>query len=62
MQLEARHDALAKVTAPRAGYVVSLGVSAGDTYDGSKAAYVLSGKDSAPILNASLSNVTLTIS
>lgn len=62
VQLEARHDALAKVTAPRAGYIVSLGVSAGDTYDGSKAAYVLSGKDSAPMLKASLSNVTRTIS
>ena len=52
--LEVRNAALSKVTAPRDGYIVSVDVAEGDTYDGAKLAYAISGKDAAPVLKAPL--------
>lgn len=61
VELDARNAALSKVTAPRDGYIVSINVAPGDTYDGSKAAYTLSGEGSTPVLKASLAGVQRTI-
>ena len=52
--LDSRNASLSKVTAPRDGYIVSIDVAEGDTYDGTKLAYAISGKDTAPVLKASL--------
>lgn len=46
--LDSRNASLSKVTAPRDGYIVSVDVAEGDTYDGTKLAYAISGKDVAP--------------
>ncbi len=54
--LDSRNASLSKVTAPRDGYIVSVDVAEGDTYDGTKLAYAISGKDVAPVLKASLNN------
>lgn len=59
--LDARNAALSKVTAPRDGYIVSMDVSEGETYDGSKLAFALSGVDAKPVLKASLEGVKRTI-
>lgn len=46
--------ALEKITAPHDGYIVSIDVSEGSVYDGSKKAYVISTEGSAPVLLADL--------
>lgn len=57
LALDARAAQLETVRAPRSGYIVAVNVAAGDSYDGTKAAYVLSAEDSAPVLRASLTGV-----
>ena len=52
--LEVRVSALSEVKAPRDGYIVKLEVSNGTTYDGAKAAYIMSAKDSQPVLRTKL--------
>lgn len=61
IELTAAATALEKVTAPRDGYVVSIAVKEGETYDGAKPAYVLSAEDSVPVLKAPLAGVERTI-
>ena len=55
-ELSARAIALQKLTADHDGYIVTLPLKAGDTYDGVKAAYVMSKEDSTPTLRIPLSN------
>lgn len=57
LALDARVAQLAEVRAPRSGWISSVNVAAGESYDGSKAAYVLSAEESAPVLRASLTGV-----
>ena len=56
-----RAEALQTITAPRDGYIVEVAVKEGEAYDGSKAAYTMSGADSEPVLRASLEGVQRTI-
>lgn len=55
-------EALQTITAPHSGYITAVAVSAGDAYDGKKAAYTLSAADEAPLLRASLEGVKRVIS
>lgn len=57
LALDARVAQLAEVRAPRSGWISSVNVTAGESYDGSKAAYVLSAEESLPVLRASLTGV-----
>ena len=53
---------LKAVVAPRDGYIIELKVAEGDTYDGTKVAYVMNKEDCVPVLRAPLdSNSTRTI-
>lgn len=53
---------LKAVTAPRDGYIIELKVAEGDTYDGTKVAFVMNKEDCVPVLRAPLdSNSTRTI-
>lgn len=61
VDLAKRVKSLQTVKATRDGYIVSLGVTEGEAYEGVKAAYTMNGKDSQPILRASLSGVDRTI-
>lgn len=45
---------LQTVTAPRDGYIVELKVAEGDTYDGTKVAFVMSGEECVPMLRAQI--------
>lgn len=60
--LDVRVNGLKEVKAPRAGYVVSLGIAEGDTYDGSKAAYTMNDPETPPVLRASMEGIERTIS
>ncbi len=62
IELDSRVSALATITAPHDGWIVSVDVAAGDSYDGAKAAYTMTVEDSTPLLKASLSGVDRTIS
>ena len=53
---------LKAVVAPRDGYIIELKVAEGDTYDGTKVAYVMNKEDCVPVLRAPLdSNSTRAI-
>ena len=53
---------LKAVVAPRDGYIIELKVAEGDTYDGTKVAFVMNKEDCVPVLRAPLdSNSTRTI-
>ena len=54
--LDSRNATLSKVTAPRDGYIVSVDVAEGDTYDGTKLAYAISGEGTSPVLKATLND------
>lgn len=54
VDLASRAMSLEKVTAPHDGYIVSIDVTEGNAYDGSKKAYVISAQDSVPVLLADL--------
>ena len=54
-------NTLTKVTAPHDGYVVSMDVKNGDTYDGKASAFTLSDSDSPPQLRADVTAITKTI-
>lgn len=62
IELDSRVSALATITAPHDGWIVSVDVAAGDSYDGAKAAYTMTAEDSTPLLKASLTGVDRTIS
>ena len=62
IELDSRVSALATITAPHDGWIVSVDVAAGDSYDGAKAAYTMTVEDSTPLLKASLTGVDRTIS
>ena len=51
-------SSLKKVTAPRDGYIIEIKVAEGDTYDGTKAAYVMNKEDCVPVLRAALDSST----
>lgn len=54
---------LQKVTAPRDGYIVDIKVAEGDTYDGTKVAFLMNKEDCVPILRAPIdTEATRTIS
>jgi multidrug efflux pump subunit AcrA (membrane-fusion protein) len=55
--LTQRKNNLEVVTAPHAGYVVSMDVKSGDTYDGKKSAFSLSAENSAPVLRADITSL-----
>ena len=57
LELDTRVASMATITAPHDGWIVSVNVSAGDTYDGSKAAYTMTAEGSTPSLKASLAGV-----
>lgn len=52
---------LTNVTAPHDGYVVSMAVQNGDTYDGKTSAFTLSASDSPPQLRADVTTLSKTI-
>ena len=54
VELASTAKGLEKITAPHDGYIVSVDVNEGETYDGSKKAYVISAEGSAPVLLADL--------
>ena len=54
-------DALKEVRAPRDGFIVSVKVTAGDTYDGVQPAFVMNAEEEQPVLRASLSGIDRTI-
>ncbi len=62
IELDSRVSALATITAPHDGWIVSMDVAAGDNYDGAKAAYTMTTEGSTPLLKASLTGVDRTIS
>ena len=62
IELDSRVSALATITAPHDGWIVSVDVAAGDSYDGAKTAYTMTAEDSTPLLKASLTGVDRTIS
>ena len=49
---------LKAVVAPRDGYIIELKVAEGDTYDGTKVAYVMNKEDCVPVLRAPLADGT----
>ena len=53
---------LTNVTAPHDGYVVSMDVNNGDTYEGKTSAFTLSASDSPPQLRADITSISKTIS
>lgn len=55
-------EALTTVTASAEGYIVSIGVTAGEGYDGKAVAYVLAGKDDAPVLRADIQDIKKDVS
>ncbi len=62
LELDTRVTSMAIITAPHDGWIVSVNVSAGDTYDGSKAAYTITKEGTTPSLKASLTGVERTFS
>ena len=54
-ELDALKESLTSVLAPRDGYVSKLEVKAGDTYDGSRAAYSLSPQNELPVIRVNVS-------
>ncbi len=60
LALDTRLNDLGTVRAPRDGWIVSVDVNAGDSYDGSKPAYVMSAKDAMPSLRAPLTGIERT--
>lgn len=54
--------ALSRVCAPHDGYVVTLNVKAGDSYDGRTPALELSAQDVSPVVRADVSDIKRTIS
>lgn len=55
LELDALKESLTSVLAPRDGYVSKLEVKAGDTYDGSRAAYSLSPQNELPVIRVNVS-------
>ena len=54
VELASTVNHLETITAPHDGYIVSIDVTEGASYDGSQKAYVISAADSAPVLLADL--------
>ncbi len=61
VELSARAKAVEEVRAARDGYIVALGVSEGEAYDGVKAAYKMNKEGTQPILRAPVSSDERTI-
>lgn len=61
VELNLRVNALKEVRAPRDGFIVSVKVTAGNTYDGVQAAYAMNAVDVSPVLRAQLSSDDRTI-
>jgi multidrug efflux pump subunit AcrA (membrane-fusion protein) len=59
--LSNRKDNLTTITAPHDGYVVSMDVKNGDTYDGKKSAFTLSKEEAAPVLRADITSLNKAI-
>ena len=59
--LSGRKGVLSKVVAPHDGYVVSMDVKNGDTYDGKKSAFTLSVESTAPVLRADITSLNKAI-
>jgi len=61
VSLTERRDSLTTVTAPHDGYVVSLDVKSGDTYDGKTGAFTLSDEGCEPQLRADVTSLGKTV-
>ena len=61
MDLSVRQQELAEIRAPKAGYVVTMDLKNGDTYDGKKAAFTLSDETVPPVLRADISSLDKTV-
>lgn len=61
VELATKAKAVEEVRAPRDGYIVSLGVTEGESYDGVKAAYKMNKEGTLPILRAPVSSDERTI-
>ncbi len=59
--LDQRYAILSRVTAKQSGYIVSLGVTAGEPYDGIKTAYTMNKEGTEPVLRANITDQTRTI-
>jgi len=59
--LSSRKDKLTTITAPHDGYVVSMELKNGDTYDGKKSAFTLSQEEIAPVLRADITSLNKAI-
>lgn len=56
-----RKDKLTTITAPHDGYVYTMDVENGDTYDGKKSAFTLSQESAAPVLRADITSLNKAI-
>ena len=56
-----RKSKLTTITAPHDGYVVTMDVKNGDTYDGKKSAFTLSQENAAPVLRADITSLNKSI-
>ncbi len=61
LELELLGKSLTQVTAPHDGYITAIELKAGDSYDGTKAAYSISAEGSEPVLRADVSDITKTL-
>ncbi len=59
--LSNRRDKLTTITAPHDGYVVSMDLKNGDTYDGKKSAFTLSQENASPVLRADITSLNKAI-
>lgn len=61
LALDLLHQSLVTITAPHDGYITEMALKQGDSYEGAKAAYVISAADCQPALRADISKVTKTL-
>jgi len=59
--LDMRYSILSQVKATQAGYIASLGVVPGESYDGIRAAYTMNTEGTEPVLRADVTNQTRAI-
>lgn len=61
LELEVMAAELTEIKAPHDGYITAIELKAGDSYDGTKAAYSISAEGSEPVLRADVSDITKTL-
>ena len=62
VELAQRSSALQTIVAPRAGWIATMNVEEGETYDGSREAYSMNAADTLPVIRVNLAGQQRTIS